>query len=393
VSGYTQGTVAARRLANPRLTDLGLALGLTAVVVSWTAMVSPGQAGARRLDVLGFVLLAGGPLALAVRRRSPEAVMCAAGVSYLGYLALHYPLGPVPVACGVALFTLAAEGRRMAGFLALIGLAAALSALSASTSYPPPHPFLGTVAFFIAALVIGFGTHRLLRQIAEVRSWAIWAERTREEEAERRAAAERMRIARELHDVIAHNTALINIHARAAIRMAPPGNEELCSTLDLIKDASKEALRELRATVGVLRESSEDPAPLAPPPSLERIDELIDSVTSAGVTLELSRRGEPRRLSSEVEMAAYRILQEALTNVLKHAGGVNVEVTVAYGEDDVTVQVDNAAGRTVTVGPSGGNGVIGMRQRTVLLGGEFQAGPRPGGGYRVAARLPAMEAV
>ena len=225
------------------------------------------------------------------------------------------------------------------------------------------------------------------------------AERTRAEEARRRAGEERMRIARELHDVLAHNISLINVQAGVALHLMDEQPGQSRSALQAIKQASNDALGELRSVLDVLRQGDEAP-PRAPASGLAQLDSLVAGAGSAGLAVHTRVEGTPRPLPAGTDLAAYRIVQESLTNVTRHAGPASATILVRYGPDDLTVQVDDdgkgatsASGRQAT-DPGrqdrrpGGTGIRGMRERVIALGGELSAGPRPGGGFRVLARLP-----
>jgi signal transduction histidine kinase len=215
------------------------------------------------------------------------------------------------------------------------------------------------------------------------------AERTRAEEARRRAGEERMRIARELHDVLAHNISLINVQAGVALHLMDEQPGQSRSALQAIKQASNDALGELRSVLDVLRQGDEAP-PRSPASGLAHLDGLVAGAGATGLEVRTRVEGIPRPLPAGTDLAAYRIVQESLTNVTRHAGPASATVLVRYGPDNLTVQVDDdgkGPSAAKTNGP-GGNGIRGMRERVATLGGELTTGPRPGGGFRVLARLP-----
>jgi signal transduction histidine kinase len=226
--------------------------------------------------------------------------------------------------------------------------------------------------------------------VRAIRERAEKAERTREEEARRRVAEERLRIARDLHDVVAHHIALVNVQAGVAAHVMDKRPDQAKEALAHVREASRSALDELRATVGLLRQSGDPEAPTEPAPGLDRLDELAGTFRNAGLQVEVARADQDTTLPTAVGLAAYRVVQEALTNVRKHAGpgakaevsvvrvGPNIEITVL---DDGTVQPpDPAAG--------GGHGLLGMRERVTAVRGTLTTGPRYGGGFRVHAILP-----
>jgi signal transduction histidine kinase len=223
----------------------------------------------------------------------------------------------------------------------------------------------------------------------------VQAEHTREDEARRRVDAERLRIARELHDVLAHGIATINVQAGVAAHVLHEHPEHAAQALQTIKQTSKDALRELRDVLGVLREADES-EPREPTPGLSQLERLIDATSRAGVPTQVTISGHRPALPATVDLAAYRIVQESLTNILRHAGSTSATVAISFDAEGMTVSVDDngrgherlprepSALRPRTVG----HGIRGMRERAHALGGELEAGPISNGGFRVHARLP-----
>ncbi|SFW66850.1 sensor histidine kinase [Amycolatopsis australiensis] len=317
--------------------------------------------------VFGWVLTVLCCVALFLRRRHPLSV---AGLTLVG-CALYYPLtdpdGLVLLAFAYALYNAAAAGRiRGAALLVVAAMAGvAVGEISSRTGrHVDNFAFFLMTGWFVALVAGGAVAH-----------YRAEAERTKEAEARARATDERLRIARELHDVLGHHLALINVQAGAALHRRDPGQAE--EALGTIKDASKTALRELRTTLGMLRQADR--------PALERVAELAESVGASGLTVRTEIEGDARDLPPDVEHAAFRVVQEALTNVAKHAGAKTVVVRLGYGTDALSVQVDDD-GRGGDAPP--GNGIRGMAERARALGGEVTAAPREDGGYRVRARLP-----
>jgi signal transduction histidine kinase len=210
-------------------------------------------------------------------------------------------------------------------------------------------------------------------------------EQEREENARRAVLEERVCIARELHDVVAHHVSLMGVQAGAARRVLHRQPEKAEEVLSAIEATGREAVRELHRLLGFLRREGEDG--LAPQPSMRQLDALITQMGEAGLPVVLTVEGEPRPLPPGVDLSAYRIVQEALTNTLKHAGPAKAEVTVRYGDRALEIEVTDD-GRQKMNGIPAGNGMIGMRERVSLLGGELQAGPRAGAGFAVRAQLP-----
>jgi signal transduction histidine kinase len=224
--------------------------------------------------------------------------------------------------------------------------------------------------------------------------------RSLQQEGLRKAEEERLRIARELHDVLAHNISLISVQSGVALHLLDERPEQARTALTVINEASADALREIRSVLGALRRVDEQ-LPRRPAASLERLPELVSRSATAGLEVDVQIDGAPRPLPSEVDLAAYRIVQESLRNVTRHAGADQATVSVHYGDRELALEVDDEG----NAGPPGehgsadrprrdvastgtGNGIIGMRERAAALGGDLEAGPRPGGGFRVRARIP-----
>jgi signal transduction histidine kinase len=225
--------------------------------------------------------------------------------------------------------------------------------------------------------------------VAELRDRAELAERTREEEARRRVDEERMRIARELHDVVSHSIGVISVQAGVAAHLLHRRPDKAAAAVAAIRQASDEALGELHAMLGVLRDRDDGRAPLAPAPGLAQLDSLVAQASGAGIKVEVAVEGEPRRLPPAVDLACYRVVQESLTNVVRHAGASSAAVTVTHHRGGVVVEVtDDGRGPDAPGTGGAGQGIAGMRERAHALGGTLEAGPRPEGGFRVQASLP-----
>ena len=217
-------------------------------------------------------------------------------------------------------------------------------------------------------------------------------ERSRQEELRRRAGEERMAMARDLHDVVAHSISVINVQANTALHLMDRQPDRARSALTTINEVSKQALVELRSVLGVLREADQS-APRAPAPGLARLADLVDTAAAAGLAVRVEESGPRAPLPADVDLAAYRIVQEALTNTARHSGGANATVRIAYSQAALVVEVDDdgalrPAGRSPVHVNGSGRGIAGMTERAAALGGSLRAGPRPGGGYQVAAMLP-----
>jgi signal transduction histidine kinase len=254
----------------------------------------------------------------------------------------------------------------------------------------------GRGTFYAAGWIISAGVmvvaSRVWRlHLREVEERAAEAERTREEVARRRAVEERLRIARELHDVLAHSISLINVQSGVALHLIEEQPQQARIALAAINEASAEALREVRSVLSVLRGTGEEPPPRAPTAGLARLDELVSGASAAGITVALEVHGDQRPLPASVDLAAFRIVQESLTNVVRHAGAGAATVQLTYAERELELQIDDDGRGAVAHRPRGigtGNGIAGMRERATALGGELDAGAGEAGGFRVRARLP-----
>jgi signal transduction histidine kinase len=369
-----------------RPTDLAVA-GLVAVFqLGLTTLVARNQPERQSLDLLAYLLLAIGPVALLFRWRSPTAVLAVVMAATVVYFALGYPYGPGWLALIVAFWTAVTGGARRAAWItAVVGLAAYF-ALAAQLDRVPPATAASAAAHTSSLL--------LVLAVAEVamagRQRRLAAERTQVEAARRRAGEERLRIARELHDVLAHNISLINVQAGVALHLMDDQPGPSRGALQAIKQASNDALTELRSVLEVLRQGEEAP-PRAPASGLAHLTSLVAGARATGLVVRTRVEGTPRPLPAGVDLAAFRIVQEALTNVTRHAGPAAASVLVGYGEGELRIQVDDDGpghGAGHGDGDGEGNGIRGMRERVAALGGELAAGPRPGGGFRVQARLP-----
>lgn len=288
---------------------------------------------------------------------------------------------------GGALFLLALRVRPRRAVAALAVSLAALFVVLRTPSLPQVNPGLTSLVLVTAlALGIALRSLRLARK-----DLVVQAELTAEERARRTLLEERGRIARELHDVVAHHMSVISIQAQVAPHLVEHPTEELRENLTGIRENALEALAELRRVLGVLRseDTPSQSARHAPQPGLDRLDELVDTVRSAGLAVTVSTTGAPRPLSPGVELSAYRIVQEALSNVMRHAPGASAGVAIGHRPSGVTVRVVNSPpDRPAAPSPGVRHGLLGMRERTAMLGGELATGPTPDGGWEVTAILP-----
>jgi signal transduction histidine kinase len=378
--------------------DVLLALGVVLVQVLGVLLSERVGRSAdwRDPDALAYLLLAAGPAALLLRRRWPLGVLAVTVACGLAYAARTYPEGPSQLAVYPALWTVALTVPRRRGWLAAtltaVAVAGAELFLYGDTMFDG-EPLYAAVTVF-AAMWWGEAVRARRAYVAELRDRAERAERTREEEARRRVDEERLRIARELHDVVSHTIGVISVQAGVAAHLLERRPDKAADSLAAIRQASDEALGELHAMLGVLRErDGEGGTPLAPAPGLAELDALVAQAAGAGVEVQVSLEGAPRPLPAAVDLACYRVVQESLTNVVRHAGASRAEITVRHDDGRVVVEVtDDGPARPGGAGNGNGGGqgmgIAGMRERARSLGGTLEAGPRPGGGFRVQAVLP-----
>jgi signal transduction histidine kinase len=370
---------AARRWA----ADAVLAAAVTGLQLA-TWLAASAHHHQHRPGPAAYLLLAAGGVSLLARRRYPAPVLAVALAAALGAAALGGAARGVPIAWFVliAAFVNAVMFRQRA---------AAIASLVAGYLVSVWPPWLigtrgHTSAVSALALLAGLITLLSAAELIRARSQRAVAVRNRQaEEARRRAMQERLAIARDLHDVVAHNISVINVQANTALHLMDRQPERAREALTAIHEVSRQALGELRSVLGVLRADGAD-LPLVPSPGLDRLGELAAHARAAGITVLLKEEGASRPVPAGVDAAAYRIIQEALTNTVRHSGGSTATVRLRYDADALTIEVDDD-GRAVHPRREG-NGVAGMTERARALGGTLDAGPAPGGGFRVLARLP-----
>lgn len=283
----------------------------------------------------------------------------------------------------LALYSVSAHERRPRDLLALGGGIAAYALVYIGR---PEFRRANEVAFDLLVLGVAWGAGQVVRRRGQLEVRNALLVRAGTEEAQAAVERERKRIARELHDVVAHNVSVMLVQAAAAKRLLARDPDSGMSLLEVVERAGREAVDEMQMLLGILRDSGEA-ASLAPRPGMDRLDELIAQVRDAGLNVAVRIEGKERPLPAPLDMSAYRIVQEALTNTLKHAGTAHADVFVRFGDQQVELEVrDNGCGNSGS--PDGGYGLLGIRERVLLYGGDFEAGPRPDGGFRVHARLP-----
>ncbi|MEU7766268.1 histidine kinase [Nocardia sp. NPDC049190] len=428
--------------------DQGVALVVAAIQLVGGTFANMGQSGVRSLDIVGYLLLLAGPVALIWRRAYPVPVFVVTLAVCLTYVLLGYGDVPIFVSLVTAFLTAASTGSRWWTY--------PLVPLCALTLIWPLPALLGRTAtvWQVFALMACLAVLLLVAEVVRQRQAVFVARRqqaeaTRRDEVawrERRNGEERLALARELHDGLAHHLSVINVQSSVALELLDKKPEQAESALTAIKTASRDALADMHsllhtihsATVTTPDEPTRDspvderdrrrrtrhspeparnksvaserdstannrpgrgggvaeptPAPRSPTPSIDDLDQLLRLPRATGLTVDAQVRGTPQSLPSVIDAAAARIIQESLTNVVLHAPGADATVTVRYTADSIDITVDNARPTGAPAprsGTSGGNGIIGMRERAHALGGALTAGPRPSGGFRVAARLPA----
>jgi signal transduction histidine kinase len=336
-----------------------------------------------------LALVAVACLALAGRRRYPFAVLAVSVTAVTIYTLLGYVNGAALLAPVIALYAVATQlsaWRAIALGLVTVGV------LMAATAARNPFGQISGGGYY---LIPGMGAAVVFGGIAVAnrRAYVSSIRDRAEQDARRQVDEERLRIARELHDVVAHTMATINVQAGVAAHVLPTKPEAAAEALQSIKTASKEGLRELRAILNVLRQA-DDADPVQPAPGLAQLDALIEGARRAGLPITLTVTGQPFPLPTAVDLAAYRIIQESLTNVIRHAGPAEAGVSLSYRPDELEIDVtDTGHGPKASTGPGAagspaGHGQAGMRERAASVGGTVQNGPRPGGGYQVTALLP-----
>ncbi|WP_031184840.1 sensor histidine kinase [Streptomyces sp. NRRL F-5635] len=359
------------------VTDWVTAVGVAALLLG-TGLSGPHPAGGHQL--VGSALLAAGGLALAARRRAPLAVLAVTGLCAVGYLGAGFEALSVPYL--IAVYGAVRAGRRTAalaasaGLLAVLHLTALLLREGSAREVVAQARSTLELAWLIAAFAAGEAVRQAERRADE-------AERTREETARRRADEERLRIARELHDSLTHQISVIKVQSEVAVHVARRRGEQVPEALLAIQEAGREASRELRATLEALRDDG-----TTPPHGLEHIPDLMQRFQGLGLAATLTVEGRPHAVPAAVGRTAYRIVQESLTNVARHAAATTASVRIDYRPDALAIRVDDDGKATLHPVPTSGLGLLGMRERVTALGGRLHTEPRSTGGFTVQAELP-----
>jgi signal transduction histidine kinase len=356
------------------------------VQVVGTFGASRGQEESRDIDALAVAFVLAGPLILWFTRRRPLLGAALLMALTFAYFARGYPGGPVVISPVVGLIRAVLMGHRRATWvIAGVGVASLIGAHQLAGDYSDAGwiPMIGAATWAIIVLVIAdIARSRFARRES--------ARRARLEQQRRQASEERLRIAQELHDVLAHNISMINVQAGVGLHLMETHPEQAREALTAIKQASKDTLGELRSVLDLLRGT--DAAPRMPTGSLRDLDALVARVRSADLDVDVLRTGAPGEVPPEVDLAAFRIVQEALTNVMRHAPAARtVRVWLDYRDESLAIHIEDdgrAPGPSAGGDRATGNGLPGMRERATALGGSFRAGPNPGGGFGVHAVLP-----
>ncbi|WP_405506567.1 sensor histidine kinase [Streptomyces purpurascens] len=376
------------------LVDLVMGLALMGCAALGGSLTMPGAAPPDQ-DKTATVLMGVACLVLLKHRTHPRTAVVVAGVSTVAAVALGYLVTPLLLApVMAALYWLAAltdrRSIRVYGLTTLVALTLAAVFSDSMNHVSLVLRTIGPVFWLMLPLAAGKTTQLRRAYLQSVQARAEHAERTREEEARLRVTEERMRIARELHDVVAHHMALANAQAGTAAHLALTSPEQTKRILTDLTGTTSSALRELKATLGLLRDNDDDPGSpgLEPSPGLARLPELVAACESAGLQVTVTTEGEPEQLSPGVDLTAYRIVQEALTNVAKHAAAEAAHVRLVYTGSRLLIAVVNDGPSKPEAAQGRGFGVVGMRERAHSIGGELCAGPRPQGGFEVTTALP-----
>ncbi|MFE9789200.1 sensor histidine kinase [Nocardia salmonicida] len=359
-----------------RTVDWVIAVGVAAVllVTGLGRQHSPAD-----LDWLGYALLVAGGLALVAQRRAPVAVLVVTGLCALGYQALGVDVPAV--AFLFAVYFAVRAGHRTVTVLVSVAVLAALPLAALAALHDTAQALArARDALEIAWLIAAGAAGEALRQ-AERR--ADEAERTREETARRRADEERLHIARELHDSLTHQISVIKVHSEAAVHVARKRGEEVPQALLAIREAGREAARELRVTLEALRDDDTSPRP-----GLAHVPELVERVRITGLDATLTVEGARQNVPVAVDRTVYRIVQESLTNVTRHAAATTATVRIDYRPDSLVVEIEDDGSAKPAAAPVPGVGLLGMRERVTALGGHLHAAPRNPGGFAVYAELP-----
>lgn len=370
--------------AHPFAADALLAAALTLLNVA--TLGQPDDVDYRAGNLFSLVLVGFMTVPIAWRRVNPVLVYSLVAASTVAYEVMGFPSAQ-SVGVGVALYTVAVRCDRRTALRVLVVTAALVVLVFATARWAVTvDTIISNLVLFGGAWLVGDSLRTRRRYVAGLEERARLAEAEQKAEAERAAARERARIARELHDVVAHSMSVMVVQAGAARRTLRQDPDQATQALESVEATGREAMTEMRRLLGVLR-TDEDTA-LAPQPSLRMVGDLVHECAEAGLPVEVEVSGDERDLPPGVDLSVYRIVQEALTNTLKHAGPAQATVHLRYDPDQLHVRVVDDGRGAAAADDGQGHGLVGMRERVELFGGELRTGPRRGGGYEVRARLP-----
>jgi signal transduction histidine kinase len=346
------------------------------------------------LNWVGYLLLIAGPVVLLLRTAYPYVVLLAVLAITVAYTSAGFGYGSIFVSLVVAFLTAAAVGSRWLTYpLPALGWVAVVWLVPLIRGEDPPPTVVSTgIAAWLLVLLAGAEGIRQRRAVLDARRQRrVAMAREARFEQERRATQARLSIARELHDVLAHSLSMINVQSSVALELLDDQPERAAPALSAIKDASRQAISDVHSLVTALRADAGQPT--APTPGIADLDGLVGTARATGLTVTTTVHGDSRPLPTVIDVAAARIVQESLTNVVRHSTAENADVTVTYDAGELTVAVDND-GRPLNSSPSsGGSGIIGMRERAKALGGDLSVRRHPGGGFSVRATLPIESSV
>lgn len=385
-----------RRRIPPLVVDLLIAVGLLVISLLGRRQILQSEFAhlfQREPDGWNILFIVLQSLPLALRRSYPTTVLAVVLLAFGFDRVLDYPgtfsgIGPI-----VALHAVGSElPRRRSAYLGWsIVVLLGLFTLAGAVLYESVEGTDVFFSFFFAGLALHLGreVHQRRAHLQELELRAERAEREREEQARQAVAEERARIARELHDIVAHQMAVMTVQAEGAGRLAADADPRVTGALKTISETGHEGLAEMRKMVGLLRTGSDPALPLEPSAGLDRLERLVEQMGGAGLEIDLQVSGTPVSLPNVVDLGAYRVVQESLTNTLRHGGpDARAVVSIGYRDARVEIRVSDDGRGAAAAGDGSGQGITGMRERVLLLGGDFSAGPKPGGGFEVRASIP-----
>ena len=360
---------------------------LVLALIGHFADTGSGDVTYRDPDALSVLLTLGATVPYYFRRHAPLAVLVVSEVAVVLLTTREYQTGAAPTVLLVGVYTVAAWSPKRDRAIGIAALAVGLAIVSA-VGIPGASgaELVFNAVLYTAAYLFGSTVRNRRLYLEQLEQRAARLEQEREEEARRAVAEERLHIAQELHDVVAHSMGVIAVQAGVGAHVIDTDPDEAKKSLEAISQTSRTTLAEIRRMLGMLRE--DDGASYTPAPGLADLDRLVRDIESAGLEVDVKREGTQSDLPPGVDFTAYRIVQEALTNVLKHAGPARATVTIGYDPGNLSLEIVDDGRGVNGRADAGGHGLIGMRERVAVYGGSFAAGPRTGGGFGVSIQLP-----